>query len=85
MLLRRPDEPARPFNTHDGMGFGLLLAGIRLAWLTATSRGGSTQSRADVLPIDVVDIGKGDKGERFIAVCERLSVSPDRVVPSATM
>lgn len=81
MCFAGPDEPARPFNTHDGMGFGLLhKAGIKLAWLTATSRGGSTQSRADMLPIDVVDIGKGDKGARFVGVCERLGVSPDRVV-----
>lgn len=74
-------EPARPFNTHDGMGFSLLhSAGIKLAWLTATSRGGSTQARADMLPIDVVDIGKGDKGERFIGVCEKLGVQPGEVV-----
>ncbi|MFG0292322.1 MAG: KdsC family phosphatase [Phycisphaerales bacterium JB050] len=74
-------EPARPFNTHDGMGFGLLhKAGIKLAWLTATSRGGSTRSRAEMLPIEVVDIGKGDKGERFLGVCERLDVSPKQVV-----
>ncbi len=74
-------EPARPFNTHDGMGFGLLhKAGIKLGWLTATSRGGSTQARADMLPIDAVDIGKGDKGERFIGLCEKLGVQPDEVV-----
>jgi len=74
-------EPARPFNTHDGMGFGLLAkAGIKLAWLTATSKGQSTQSRAEMLSIDVVDIGKGDKGERFLTVCNQLGVSPSRVV-----
>lgn len=74
-------EPARPFNTHDGMGFGLLAkAGIKLAWLTATSKGGSTQSRAEMLPIDVVDIGKGDKGDRFLKVCQQLGVEPARVV-----
>jgi len=74
-------EPARPFNTHDGMGFSLLhSAGIKLGWLTATSRGGSTQARADMLPIDVVDIGKGDKGERFIGVCQKLGVQPGEVV-----
>jgi YrbI family 3-deoxy-D-manno-octulosonate 8-phosphate phosphatase len=74
-------EPARPFNTHDGMGFALLhQAGLKLAWLTATSKGGSTQSRAEMLPIDVVDIGKAHKGERFVRVCERLGVSPEQVV-----
>jgi YrbI family 3-deoxy-D-manno-octulosonate 8-phosphate phosphatase len=75
------DEPARPFNTHDGMGFSLLHnAGIKLGWLTATSRGGSTQARADMLPIEVVDIGKGDKGDRFIGVCEKLGVQPGQVM-----
>ena len=81
MCFGSDQEPARPFNTHDGMGFGLLhKAGIKLAGLTATSRGGSTQARADMLPSEIVDIGKGDKGERFTGVCERLGVSPDRVV-----
>lgn len=74
-------EPARPFNTHDGMGFSLLAqSGIKLAWLTATSKGGSTQSRAEMLPIDVVDIGKGEKGERFLKVCAQLGVPPESTV-----
>lgn len=75
------EEPARPFNTHDGMGCSLLhQAGIKQAWLTATSKGGSTKSRAEMLPVDVVDIGKGHKGERFRGVCERLGVAPEHVV-----
>ena len=67
----------RRFHTHDGLGTHLLhQAGIKVAWLSATSSATSIKKRADMLDVDLVDAAKGDKGPRFLKVCARLDVTP---------
>lgn len=74
-------EAGRTFSTHDGLGHGLLRdAGIRFAWLSATTNGGSIAKRAEQLGVEVVDAGSGDKGPRFSAVCDRLGVDPGQTL-----
>lgn len=67
----------RTFHTHDGLGTHLLRqAGIKVAWLSATSSGRSIERRADMVGIDAVDAGEGPKGPRFIDICRRLATEP---------
>ena len=76
-------DPLRAFSTRDGLGVQLLQsASVRVAWLTATTRGGSTQQRARMLgiPDDHVDVGTGDKGPRFTSLCQAIGLAPERVV-----
>lgn len=71
----------RTFNTHDGLGHDLLAkAGIKVAWLSATSSARSIELRAQQLRIPAVDAGPGDKGPRFLALCATLGVTPDQVL-----
>lgn len=72
--------PGRSFHTSDGLGTHLLLdAGISVAWLSATSEGGSIATRARMLRVPIVDAAPGPKQPRFLAICERLKVPPERV------
>lgn len=74
-------EAGRIFNTHDGMGVKRLReAGIKVAWLSATTSGASIERRATQLGVDLVDAGSGDKGPRFEAICTALGVEPERVL-----
>lgn len=67
----------RTFNTHDGLGTHLLLdAGIKVAWLSATSSGESIRHRAAMLRVTHVDAAEGPKGPRFLAICRTLGVDP---------
>lgn len=71
----------RTFNTHDGYGHDLLhAAGVKIGWLSATGSGESIVARAKQLKVEFVDVGRGDKGERFIALCARMGVSPNEVL-----
>lgn len=71
----------RTFNTHDGLGTRHLIeAGIKVAWLSATSSGTSIERRATMLGVHAVDAGAGPKGRRLIALCKRLGVAPKSVV-----
>ncbi|MCA9293539.1 MAG: HAD hydrolase family protein [Phycisphaerales bacterium] len=75
-------EPMRGFSTRDGLGVGLLQqANIKVAWLSATSRGQSTVARARMLdiPVELIDVGLGEKGARFTAMCARLACPPQHV------
>ncbi|HBS29276.1 MAG TPA: hypothetical protein DEB06_07455, partial [Phycisphaerales bacterium] len=74
-------EAGRTFSTHDGLGHALLReAGIGFAWLSATTNDASILKRAGQLGVSVVDTGSGDKGPRFLSVCERLGVAPGAVL-----
>lgn len=65
----------RRFTTLDGMGHNILHgAGVKLAWLSATSEGGSVARRAEMLRVEHVDTGAGDKGPRFARLCEAMGV-----------
>jgi 3-deoxy-D-manno-octulosonate 8-phosphate phosphatase (KDO 8-P phosphatase) len=82
IIMTESGEPLRAFSTRDGLGVALLHeAGIKVAWLSATSRGQSTVARAAMLgiPPERVDVGLGSKGERFTALCTRLGASPQHV------
>lgn len=71
----------RTFNTHDGLGTRMLIdAGIKVAWLSATSSGASIERRAAMLGVHAVDAGAGPKGSRLLALCRRLRVAPASVV-----
>lgn len=71
----------RVFNTKDGLGHHLLArAGIRIGWLSATSEAESILARARMIGVEHVDAGKGEKGERFTALCARMGVEPRHVV-----
>lgn len=71
----------RTFHTHDGLGTHLLLgAGIKVAWLSATSSGESILRRAEMLRVTLVDAAEGAKGERFIEICRRLGVEPKQAL-----
>jgi len=72
---------SRCFHTHDGMGVHLLhAAGLKVGWLSAGRDTGVIRARAERLGVDAVDVGQGDKGERFASMCRELGVDPVRVV-----
>ncbi len=65
----------RRFTTIDGMGHNILHnAGVKIAWLSATSEGGSVARRAEMLRVQHVDTGSGDKGPRFEKLCADMGV-----------
>jgi 3-deoxy-D-manno-octulosonate 8-phosphate phosphatase (KDO 8-P phosphatase) len=69
----------RFFHMRDGMGTKLLQqAGLQVAWLSAGRDTGAIRSRAEMLDVVAVDVGHGDKGPRFEALCRSLGVAPDR-------
>lgn len=69
----------RFFHMRDGMGTRLLQhAGLKIAWLSAGRDTGAIRKRADMLDVVAVDVGHGDKGPRFEALCSGLGVAPDR-------
>ena len=71
----------RRFTTIDGMGHNVLHnAGIRIAWLSATSEGGSVARRAEMLRVKHVDTGAGDKAPRFRALCEAMGVEAEHTL-----
>ena len=73
--------PMRAFNVKDGVGHEMLVsAGIKVAWLTSGKRADSTLQRAETIGVEFVDAGSGDKGPRFLALCERMGVEPETVV-----
>ncbi len=70
---------ARRFHTRDGMGHNILhAAGVKIAWLSATSEGKSVAARAKMIRVQHVDTGSGDKGPRLEALCEAMGVPPER-------
>lgn len=67
----------RFFHMRDGMGGRLLqAAGVQIAWLSAGRDTGAIRRRADMLDVVAVDVGHGDKGPRFEALCQGLGVAP---------
>jgi len=83
LAMAADGSAGRFFHTQDGLGTHLLRkAGIAVGWLSATSEGRSTLARAEMLGLERghVDVGKGDKGERFTALCGRMGVSPEQVI-----
>jgi 3-deoxy-D-manno-octulosonate 8-phosphate phosphatase (KDO 8-P phosphatase) len=77
VTLDHSPHASRTFHTHDGLGtLRLLEAGIKVAWLSATSSGESIQRRASMLNVTHVDAGEGPKGARFLAICRALSIEP---------
>ena len=71
----------RRFTTIDGMGHNVLHnAGVKIAWLSATSEGGSVARRAEMLRVKHVDTGAGDKGPRVRALCDAMGVELDQTL-----
>jgi|GEM_PF-1732386 len=71
----------RGFNMHDGMGTRLLQhANIEIGWLSAGVDDGAIRSRADHLGVRHVDVGQGDKGQRFVRLCAQMGVEPGRTI-----
>lgn len=71
----------RRFTTIDGMGHNILLrAGVQIAWLSATSEGASVARRAEMLKIEHVDTGSGDKAPRFEALCAKMGVDAEHTL-----
>lgn len=69
----------RFFHMRDGMGTRLLQqAGVRVAWLSAGRDTGAVRRRGEMLAVEAVDVGMGDKGPRFETLCARLGVEPAR-------
>lgn len=77
VTLGSSPEAQRTFHTHDGLGTHLLLqAGVKVAWLSATSSGESIHRRAEMLRVSHVDAAEGPKGKRFTEICRLLAVEP---------
>lgn len=71
----------RFFDMRDGMGTVLLLrAGVRVAWLSASVDDGVIRRRAQMLGVEHVDVGSGDKGARFETLCTTLGVDPAKTL-----
>jgi len=74
-------DTIRFFNMKDGMGVKLLAdSGVRIGWCSAGVDDGVIRRRGENLGVDDVDVGHGDKGDRFTAMCERLGVDPSHSV-----
>ncbi len=71
----------RTFNTHDGYGHDLLhAAGVKIGWLSSTGSGESIHARAKQLKVEFVDVARGDKGPRLLALCKQMGVPPEAVL-----
>jgi len=81
MYLLSSGEEARAFNVKDGLGTRLLKdAGVSVAWLSAARDTSLVRTRASHLGVDLVDVGDGDKGERFATICEALTTTAARTL-----
>jgi len=81
LALHSDGLESRDFFVRDGLGVGLLRkAGVKHALLSATLSGGSIERRAEMLGIEFVDHGEGDKGPRLEALCARMGAAPERCV-----
>ena len=79
--LTTSGESFRSFHTHDGLGTQLLREhGVRVAWLSAGSRPESILARAETIGVEHVDLGKEDKGQRFIDLCARMGIDTQHTV-----
>jgi len=75
--LTSSGETVRFFNMKDGMGTKRLKdAGVKIGWCSAGVDDGVVRRRGENLGVDDIDVGHGDKAERFIAMCQRLGVDP---------
>jgi 3-deoxy-D-manno-octulosonate 8-phosphate phosphatase (KDO 8-P phosphatase) len=71
----------RFFHMRDGMGTRLLMqAGVRVGWLSAGTDTGSIRARAKMLGVEYVDVGLGEKGARFEAMCRQMGVEPSKTI-----
>lgn len=74
-------ETIRFFNMKDGMGVKRLKdAGVKVGWCSAGADDGVIRRRGENLGVDDIDVGQGDKAQRFVAMCQRLGVDPERTV-----
>ncbi len=74
-------EAIRFFDMRDGMGTKLLQnAGVPVAWLSASQDDGVIRRRAEMLAVEHVDVGSGDKGERLTALCAQMGIEPADVL-----
>lgn len=75
------EEAIRFFDMRDGMGTKLLQkAGVPVAWLSASVDDGVIRRRAEMLGVEHVDVGSGDKGERLTRLCAELGVAVGEVL-----
>lgn len=69
----------RTFHIHDGLGI-VLAQGVGMKFAVLSGRRSSVvERRMSELGITEIVMGSGDKHAAFLAICERLNVSPDRV------
>jgi len=74
-------EPARGFDTRDGMGINLLRKHrIPLGILSSTLRGESSRQRMRMMGVEHVDVAPGDKAERFLALCRAMDTPPEHTL-----
>ena len=74
-------EPARGFDTRDGMGINLLRKHrIPLGILSSTLRGESSRQRMRMMGVEHVDVAPGDKAERFLALCRAMATPPEHTL-----
>jgi 3-deoxy-D-manno-octulosonate 8-phosphate phosphatase (KDO 8-P phosphatase) len=72
---------SRTFHIQDGMGVKLLLAaGVKIAWISASRDDGVIRTRGEMLGVQHIDVGAGDKGERLARACAAIGVKPDQCV-----
>ena len=75
------DAAIRFFDMRDGMGTKLLQqAGVEVAWLSASQDDGVIRRRAEMLGVEHVDVGSGDKGQRLTDLCAQMGVEPGSVL-----
>lgn len=72
-------ESLKAFHVHDGLGIKLLQnSGVDVAIITGRSSV-MVQQRADALKINNVYQGISDKLPCFLALCERMQLTPEQV------
>ena len=69
------------FHVHDGMGAQRLAqAGVKVGWLSVGAAEGAIRARAARLGVEHVDVGAGDKGDRFTRLCAQMGADPGRTI-----
>lgn len=81
LLMTDAGAESRAFHMHDGLGTRLLAdAGVKIAWLSAGLDTGLVRARAKMIGVQHIDVGQGDKGERFTTLCKQMNVDPKHTI-----
>ncbi len=81
LIMTDAGAESRAFHMHDGLGTRLLAdTGVKIAWLSAGLDTGLVRARAKMLGVQHIDVGQGDKGERFTTLCKKINVDPKHTI-----